>query len=99
LGDACDCNDSICTTGTDINGDTICSPEELACDITPPTVTITTTGTADCAINNFVSEALVDITASDGSGNSEPESVCTSYIDPGSLEVPRCSMIGGQISD
>jgi hypothetical protein len=31
IGDACDCTDSICTTGTDYTGNLICDPVDPAC--------------------------------------------------------------------
>ncbi|MFA7298478.1 MAG: leucine-rich repeat domain-containing protein [Candidatus Absconditabacterales bacterium] len=35
LGDACDCTDSICTTGNDINSNLICDPVDPICPIPP----------------------------------------------------------------
>jgi hypothetical protein len=31
IGDACDCTDNICTTGTDYTGNLICDPVDPAC--------------------------------------------------------------------
>ncbi|MBU0627171.1 hypothetical protein KKG31_02960 [Patescibacteria group bacterium] len=37
-GDACDCTDSICTTGNDYTGNLICTPVDPACSTTPPII-------------------------------------------------------------
>lgn len=35
IGDACDCNDTLCTLGNDINNNLICAPRDTACPIPP----------------------------------------------------------------
>jgi hypothetical protein len=64
-GDACDCNDDICTEGNDVNGNPICDPADPACaDTTPPGTQINLNGEM-CQKDSYIGQANINIYACD----------------------------------
>jgi hypothetical protein len=65
VGDACDCNDQICTEGNDVNDNPICDPADPACgsDQTSPAVRFSLDGTT-CG-KEFIGTVNVNIDACD----------------------------------
>lgn len=55
-GDACDCNDTICTTWNDYTGNLICNPVDPACPIPPSCGNNIIEWTESCDGNNLNSE-------------------------------------------
>lgn len=56
VGDACDCNDDICTNGNDYTGNLICTPVDPACPIPPSCGNDIIEWTESCDGNNLNSE-------------------------------------------
>ena len=64
IGDACDCDDAICTTGTDYTGNLICEPADPVCDSTPPVLTPEFNGEF-CGEDTVIGTLTITLTATD----------------------------------